>query len=191
MLSPNNNNHKENKQYDKISTTDENIKFFERNWISKILFCLYDTFVKCSQERDLYSIKFAVDNGYHKVSHFNMTVIDYAVRLNNLSLVQDLISCGVDPNMRNDDLDTPLHYACFYNSFEVVKFLLTLYEIDINAQNKYGNTPLHDACRSNDTETVKLLLECRGINISIKNYKGVTAIDMTNDVNIRNLFNQK
>ncbi|EAY23394.1 hypothetical protein TVAG_070570 [Trichomonas vaginalis G3] len=51
--------------------------------------------------------------------------------------------------MRNSYRDTPLHFACYYNSIDVVKFLLTLDEIDINAQDSYGDTPLHIACRKN------------------------------------------
>ncbi|EAY23415.1 hypothetical protein TVAG_070780 [Trichomonas vaginalis G3] len=191
MLSSNNNNNvKEINQFNKISTTDENIKFIERYWISREFISLYETFVKCSQERDLYSIKYAVNNGYHKAPYFNMTVVHYAAQLNNLSLVQDLISCSVDPNMRDNNLRTPLHCACYNNSIEVVKFLLTLDEIDINAQDIYENTPLHDACNKMREEIVKILIGFRGININIKNRQGKIPIDMTHNTKIHLLLNQ-
>ncbi|EAY10393.1 hypothetical protein TVAG_109770 [Trichomonas vaginalis G3] len=143
MLSSNDS--KETKQFDKISTTDWNIQFFRYYYGLKDFLSLYDTFVKCSKERDLYSIKFAVDKGYNKISSNDWAIIHYAAQINNLSLVQDLISCGVDPNMRNSTLQTPLHIACNYNSVDVVKFLITLDGIDINAQSIYGDTPLHNA----------------------------------------------
>ncbi|EAY23368.1 ankyrin repeat protein, putative [Trichomonas vaginalis G3] len=180
----NNNNHKETKQFDKISTTDENINSFEKYWKSNHRINIYPTFSKCSQERDLYSIKFAVDNRYHETithSYFwgtNFPIIHYAAKLNNLTLVQDLISCGVDLNMRNDDHSTPLHIACYYNSIDVVKFLLSLDGIDINAQDNYGNTPLHDATSRNNREIVEILLGFRGIDTKIKNNRGKTPMLM-------------
>ena len=57
------------------------------------------------------------------MSSRNCGIIHYAAKYNNLSLVQDLISCGVDPNMRNICQDTPLIIACYNNSIDVVKFL--------------------------------------------------------------------
>ncbi|EAY23382.1 hypothetical protein TVAG_070450 [Trichomonas vaginalis G3] len=105
-------------------------------------------------------------------------IIHYAAKLNNLSLIQDIISCGVDLNMRNVYLDTPLHIACYYNSIDVVKFLLSLNGIDINTQNSYGNTPLHDATSRNNREIVEILLGFRGIDIKIKNNEGKTPILM-------------
>ena len=70
-----------------------------------------------------------------------------------------------------------------------ISWIFTQQEIDINAQNRQGHAPLHEACRCNNEEIIKLLLECKGINIAIMNNRGITAINMTNDVNIRNLFN--
>ncbi|EAY09453.1 hypothetical protein TVAG_126140 [Trichomonas vaginalis G3] len=67
MLSSNDS--KETKQFDKIASTDENKKILKMYWTSKNFFDLYDTFEKCSQERDLYSIKFAVDNGIRVCPH--------------------------------------------------------------------------------------------------------------------------
>ncbi|EAX85562.1 ankyrin repeat protein, putative [Trichomonas vaginalis G3] len=113
---------------------------------------------------------------------FDLPIIHNSIIFNNLSLVQDLISCGIDPNMRNNYRDTPLHYACYYNSIDVVKFLLTLDGIDINAQNKVENTPLHEACRKNNQEIIKILLGFRTINISIRNNQSVTPSDMARDL---------
>ena len=164
---------------------------FERYWKSKCFTNIFQTFEKCSREHDLYSIKYAVDNGYHKLTIYNSSIIHYAAEFNNLSLVQDLISCGVDPNTRNSNQRTPLHFACYHNSIDVVKYLLTLHGIDFNAQDSFGDTPLHDACNINHPVAVKLLSEFRGINISIENSTYKTAINMTNKANIHNLFNQK
>ncbi|EAY09454.1 ankyrin repeat protein, putative [Trichomonas vaginalis G3] len=90
--------------------------------------------------------------------------------------------------MRNICQDTPLIIACYNNSIDVVKFLITLDGIDINAQDYYGNTPLHEACRCNYRDIVEILIGFRGININIRNVQGDIPINMTRDKRINNLL---
>ncbi|EAY23404.1 ankyrin repeat protein, putative [Trichomonas vaginalis G3] len=93
--------------------------------------------------------------------------------------------------MRDNNLRTPLHIACYNNSIDVVKFLLTFNEIDINAQDICGDTPLHKACNYNNEEIVKILIRLRGININIKNNQGKIPIKMTSNERIHNLLIKK
>ena len=56
-----------------------------------------------------------------------------------------VVGCGVDPNIRDKDGWTPLHYAAWKRRLKVVKLLLE-HGADPNIQeNKYGKTPLHYA----------------------------------------------
>jgi len=60
----------------------------------------------------------------------------------NLARVKRLvIDCGVDPNVQDDDGDTPLHLAAWNGYLTIVKFLLE-HGADPNIQDDDGDTPL-------------------------------------------------
>ena len=69
-----------------------------------------------------------------------------------------VIDCGVDPNVRDDDVRTPLHYAAWRGHLDVVKLLLER-GADPNAQGVEGETPLDHAMSKGHPDIVKLLLE--------------------------------
>jgi ankyrin repeat protein len=60
---------------------------------------------------------------------------------------------------------TLLHSATRKNHTEVVKFLLTITELDVGAENVYGETALHVACHEGNLELAQLL---EGAGISYK-----------------------
>ena len=47
-----------------------------------------------------------------------------------------------DPMIRDNDGDTPLHYACNYGHTDIVQYLLSTGRVNPLAKNKYGNTPM-------------------------------------------------
>jgi len=55
--------------------------------------------------------------------------------------------------IKDEFLNTPLHYACGNGNYEIANILLKL-GADPNIQNKEGNTPLHEAFK-NGNEIVK------------------------------------
>ena len=59
----------------------------------------------------------------------------------------------MDPNVKNNDGDTPLHAACWYKRSEQVKLLIRDERCNPHEKSSYGNTALHVACR----------LECGGM----------------------------
>lgn len=96
---------------------------------------IYKLFEKCSKERDTYSINYAVQRGLHQFStQLREPVIFIAAMKNNLLLVQDLISCGVNPSVPMHSKFTLLHYCSMYNSIEVAEYLVTLKGVDLNAK---------------------------------------------------------
>lgn len=80
------------------------------------------------------------------------------VIINNLS--------GVD--------NTPLMYAAFNGSNEIVNYMLT-YKIDINKKNISGDTALMLAAMRGNNNNIKSLIEA-GADVNVKNTKNNTAL---------------
>lgn len=55
-----------------------------------------------------------------------------------------LRSCGLDPDERDSDNQTPLHWACYHGADEALYYLLA-WTKDVNAVDSNGQTPLHVA----------------------------------------------
>ncbi|MFA6263784.1 MAG: ankyrin repeat domain-containing protein [Candidatus Babeliales bacterium] len=122
------------------------------------------------------------------------TLFHKAVIGKNKKVIKLLLDKGLSVNERDENGETPLHWAAGSRSFKwsqwadpaMIKFLLKN-GAEINAQDKYGNTPLishilnlfheEDVC----FDTI-LTLAHFGADVSIKNNSGKTAKDyLTND----------
>ena len=75
---------------------------------------------------------------------------------------------------------TPLHYACYYGSKEVIDLLLDL-GANIKAIDSDGNTCLHYAVKSKSIRAVKKLL-VRGAKKNVKNKEGKTPFNIAFDL---------
>ena len=53
----------------------------------------------------------------------------------------------MDPNAKNNDGDTPLHLACWYERSEQVQLLVRDERCNPHEKNSRGDTALHVACR--------------------------------------------
>ncbi|EAY23449.1 hypothetical protein TVAG_071130 [Trichomonas vaginalis G3] len=167
------------------TTTDSNIKLFEKLNPKTHFDAIYKTFDKCSKEGDLYSIQYGIELNFQNCRDINgRCIIHQAAYQNNLSLVKDLIKCGVDINSRTHNNNTPLIYACMTSSKSVVNYLVSLNEIDINAQNEKCNTALHYACICNMLDIVNALLQTKRTDVKIRNKAGKIASELTRDGNI-------
>ncbi|KAK0142331.1 putative ankyrin repeat domain-containing protein 31 [Merluccius polli] len=81
---------------------------------------------------------------------------------------------------------TPLHEASLAGDEAVTEELLRA-GADVNARGLKGLTPLHDAVSSGSYQAVKLLLQYCS-NSNDKNGCGLSALDMTQDVDIKELL---
>ena len=52
---------------------------------------------------------------------------------------------GVNLNIKDKELLTPLHYAVVNHRVDAMKILLNRSDVNVNCQRKGGLTPLHDA----------------------------------------------
>jgi len=102
-----------------------------------------------------------------------------AVRSSHLSEVKELLEKGANPNARDEEGFTPLHYASFNGCASVAKLLLDS-GADPNVGSKEGWTPLHLAASNGFTDIVKLLIEC-GADLDARDNEGKTALELARE----------
>jgi ankyrin repeat protein len=71
--------------------------------------------------------------------------------------VRELLAKGVNPNVRDEDLRTPLHQAVLGSSVGLVGLLIES-RADLNAKDSHGFTPLHFAAQEYLPEITRILV---------------------------------
>ena len=84
------------------------------------------------------------------------------------------MSSKINPNIKDDSSQTPLHIAVVKNHFETVSLLLKHSMCKPNLQDNDGNTALHLSVGS--IYAVKLFLSHTNIDINIQNNVGNTPL---------------
>lgn len=98
--------------------------------------------------------------------HYNKSLME-AARIGDKATVQNLLlEKGVDPNLKDEDNWTPLHWAAWKGHDAVAKLLLET-GADLNFKDNSNRTPLHWATRNRHEAVVKLLLE-KGAKLNFK-----------------------
>lgn len=86
-----------------------------------------------------------------------------------------LIDAGADVNAKDEDGQTPLHYAADRGHSEALKVLINA-GADVNAKNENGWTPLHDLCFDDpDLQTLQALIDA-GADVNAKSGDGQTPL---------------
>jgi ankyrin repeat protein len=83
---------------------------------------------------------------------------------------------GVDPNMRDRYLRTPLATAAYFGKENIVKILLERSDVLPNATEKRGRTPFHLAAEKGHIAIMKLLLGTNQVNVNCADVNGDTPL---------------
>jgi ankyrin repeat protein len=102
---------------------------------------------------------------------------------NDTEGLKTIIQSGGDPNAKDDDEDTPLHFAAGYNSKECLLLLLEA-GAEINAKGNGGWAPLHISALYGSKECLQLLIE-NGADANAKNEDGETPLNLIRDENLK------
>src|SRR5262249_38704912 len=111
------------------------------------------------------------------------TLLFHAVSHNMGPLVNKLLDNGADPNLADEDNNTPLHAAAKNGNPEITQLLLNskIPIRNIDSKNKdFERTPLHEAARQGHKELVAVLLE-NGSSPYEETKHGRTPKDLTKD----------
>uniref|UniRef100_A0A8K9UQD7 Transient receptor potential cation channel, subfamily A, member 1b n=1 Tax=Oncorhynchus mykiss TaxID=8022 RepID=A0A8K9UQD7_ONCMY len=84
--------------------------------------------------------------------------LHWAVERNQPESCRALLELGVEPNVLNKALMSPLHLAVSHQHNHLVKLLLSHYKTESNLEGCLGNTPVMLACSINNTEALSILV---------------------------------
>jgi ankyrin repeat protein len=116
-------------------------------------------------------VKALLDNGAQlnvkaDKSKDNPTPLHFAVKHNDVEVVNALLSAGANPNIKSKNGVTPLHTAAQYNELDVVKALLSA-GANPEVEAKNVGTPLHLASQHNEIDVMEALISA-GANVNIQ-----------------------
>uniref|UniRef100_A0AAZ3P7Y3 Transient receptor potential cation channel, subfamily A, member 1b n=1 Tax=Oncorhynchus tshawytscha TaxID=74940 RepID=A0AAZ3P7Y3_ONCTS len=84
--------------------------------------------------------------------------LHWAVERNQPESCRALLELGVEPNVLNKAMMSPLHLAVSHQHNHLVKLLLSHYKTESNLEGCLGNTPVMLACSINNTEALSILV---------------------------------
>ncbi len=114
---------------------------------------------------DLKIFTYLIDLGLDPLQHNNQgqTILhNLAARSNQAELITWLIAKGLEPQLKDQNMHTPLWYAAKYNSAKVVTTLLQHHKTQENFKANVQSL-LEVATRYNSAEIVKLLLDSESL----------------------------
>lgn len=125
-------------------------------------------------------VQFLIDNKADlnkRTVRGEMTALHIAAIYGQTNIISTLLKNGANPNIKDDDKETPLHFAVERKCLACVKVLVEA-GANVNAGNSIDVTPLHSAVEIESLEIAEYLLE-KGANVNAKrSYGGYTPLRM-------------
>lgn len=116
------------------------------------------------------------------------TLMHYAVIGNNSGVISLLAKIGVNPNLCDDNYNTPLHFAIINNAYYAAYELLKLPNIDKDVAGEFEQTPLHKAVISGNLDIIKLLIES-GVDPTLVDERNQSPYDYAIDEGDQTIVN--
>lgn len=114
------------------------------------------------------------------------TPLHLAVRIDNSSVVQDMLEFGANPNTKDDRGDSPIHSAVKQNRITCLQMLLESPKLDLNSRDEHGETTAHIAARRNSLAILERL-GAAGANFNLRDENGDSVLHVLT----RNLIVQR
>lgn len=128
-------------------------------------------------ENDREAMLFMVREGFVYTSgRDDRSVFTKAAEDNNQDMLNFMIECGVNVNIKDKYNCTALLRAAKSGHAAVVEILLAAPGINVNLTNNFKDTPLILSSWNGHSRVVKKLLAVPGINVNAKNTYGETAL---------------
>jgi ankyrin repeat protein len=108
-----------------------------------------------------------------------MTLLQHALRVGSIELVEALLRNGADPNTTDVAGTTPVHATALWPHTNAMELLLE-HGAKVDQQDQLGNTPLHVAAFAGNKDAVKLLLD-RGAPVNARNQRDQTPLDLARE----------
>ena len=107
-----------------------------------------------------------VDSGAdtHAIDGDGITLLYDATKIGSVLVLRYLLTRGVDPNSRNKNEETPLHFTSTHKHRSITHLLLANRSTDISAKDNNEQTPMHDAAAFGHSGTVQELV-IKGANV--------------------------
>ncbi|MBX3386822.1 MAG: ankyrin repeat domain-containing protein [Phycisphaeraceae bacterium] len=116
------------------------------------------------------------------IDRLGRTPLHYAALDGDDTLIQRLLTDGLDPNLADDNGWTPLHFACQSSSAKAVRALLDA-GANVNAMDLNGNSPLFRAVfESRGRGEVIALLRSSGADPHQTNGHGVSPVMLARSI---------
>ena len=131
---------------------------------------------RATRTKNLIAVKFYFEKNSFQQSEIQKILFSSCL-FPSLPIIRYLIEeQHADPNLTNESLNTPLHYACENMNFEVAKYLIEKCNVNLNIQNKYQMTPLYIATENSDMRMVRYLIKTNKIDPEIPGECGRTPL---------------
>ncbi len=103
------------------------------------------------------------------------TALHSACQKGHAEVVKELLGAGASCSVRNEDMNTPLHYAVRRPEIPEELLAVVVGRSDVNAANKGGETALFIAAWRDNVVAAQLLLKC-GAQVNLRNASEQTPL---------------
>lgn len=150
----------------------------KNNFVRNVLTSLNKA-AKNSDSKNVTELVFFGHNINSKTTVFSQAPIHKVIeskKQNKHEVLKKILDMGSDPNIKDSNSWTALHYACEYGDFDSVKILIQ-HRADINSYSNNHRTPLHLASSKNFPIIVQFLLDNKA-NVNYKDHNGCTPLHL-------------